>query len=423
MSSPALKSLQAAFEAKPDVTPNQRSAFAAFLAAGLPTAKLDAWKYTDLRRFALKQFKPGIGGELQAADLAALLPFESAHRLVFINGVLQPHSIASAEVKVGIAKPGTAPLPLPFPGNAFALLNAALATETVHVSIADDCTLQSPIYVAHVWNSTAAEMRHPRISITLGSRSKATLIEQQISTQSDGRQSEPKFSNQSLEIRVGTGASLAHVRVQEDGENNFDIGSVVAYVEELGHYANYQFAIGSSLSRHDIDVHLVGQEARTELHGLLFAQTTQHLDVRSCIRHEVPNTQSREDYRGIADQRGRIVFNGKVIVAKDAQRTDAAQSSRNLLLSAQAEIDTRPELEIYANDVKCAHGATVGQLDAAALFYLQSRGIGLGEARALLTHAFAAEIIERVPETKARQRVLDRLMQRMRSPIIAEATL
>jgi Fe-S cluster assembly protein SufD len=152
---------------------------------------------------------------------------------------------------------------------------------------------------------------------------------------------------------------------------------------------------------------------------LVFANQTQHLDVRTVIDHQVPNTRSSEDYRGIADHRGRVVFNGKVIVSKDAQKTDARQSSRNLLLSPQAEIDTRPELEIYANDVKCAHGATVGQLDATALFYLQSRGIALEEARALLTHAFAAEVIERIPVAIVRNHVLSRLMSRMRAAGVA----
>jgi Fe-S cluster assembly protein SufD len=182
---------------------------------------------------------------------------------------------------------------------------------------------------------------------------------------------------------------------------------------------NHHYAFGSGLSRADFEVRLTGTGAHTELHGLIFARGSQHLDVRTCIEHAAPDTQSREDYRGIADQRGRVVFNGKVIVAKDAQRIDAAQSSRNLLLSPQAEIDTRPELEIHANDVKCAHGATVGQLDATALFYLQSRGIARDEARALLTHAFAAEVIERIPVDAVRNHVLARFLERMRAGVDA----
>jgi len=421
MSSPALKSLQAAFDAKPNATASQRSAFAAFLAAGLPTSKQDAWKYTDLRRFALKQFKPANSSELSAADSAALMPLAQAHRLVFVNGVLQPNPSASTDLKIEIDSSGNAAsVTTPITGNdSFGLLNAALASEVVRVNVADNSHLQAPIYVAHVWNSPGAEMRHPRIVLSLGSHSNATFIEHFVSVQAG----EAKFTNSQLEIHCGTGASLNHLRVQEDAEVNFDIGSLNATVQAHACYANYQFAVGSTLSRQSINVHLAGNEARTELHGLIFAQHTQHLDVRTCIYHDVPNTQSREDYRGIADQRGRVVFNGKVIVAKDAQRTDATQSSRNLLLSPQAEIDTRPELEIYANDVKCAHGATVGQLDATALFYLQSRGIGEHEARSLLTHAFAAEVIERVPDVTVRKRVLDRLLQRMHSPIISEATL
>jgi Fe-S cluster assembly protein SufD len=162
-------------------------------------------------------------------------------------------------------------------------------------------------------------------------------------------------------------------------------------------------------------IRLVDIDAAAELHGLVLAQNSQHLDVYTCIEHQAPQTRSIEDYRGIADQRGRVVFRGKVVVAKDAQKTDAKQSSRNLLLSTHAEIDTRPELEIYANDVKCAHGATVGQLDSSSLFYLRSRGIDADEARALLTHAFAAEVIERIPHALVQEHVLARLMTRMRT--------
>jgi Fe-S cluster assembly protein SufD len=255
-------------------------------------------------------------------------------------------------------------------------------------------------------------MSSPRIDVRLGSNSKATLVEHHI-----GAGAEANFTNAVIDIRVGEHAMLEHIRVQEDAVSNFNIGSIHATVASGASYLSHQYVFGASLARTDIHVALTGSEALTELHGLVFATQTQHLDVRTVIDHQVPSTRSIEDYRGVADHRGRVVFNGKVIVSKDAQKTDARQSSRNLLLSPQAEIDTRPELEIYANDVKCAHGATVGQLDAAALFYLQSRGVARDEAKALLTHAFAAEVIERIPVPVVREHVLSQLMARMRSGV------
>jgi Fe-S cluster assembly protein SufD len=288
-------------------------------------------------------------------------------------------------------------------------LNAALAAKPIRLEI--ESSLNEPIYLAFVWTqSSKSLMAHPRVEVVASDGIKATLVEHHM-----GSSTESNLTNTAIDIQVGSGASLDHIRLQEDSHANFNIGSVRAAVSRSGCYVNHHHVLGGGLARADIYVELKGEDARTELHGLVFANQMQHLDVRTCIDHQVPNTQSREDYRGIADHRGRVIFNGKVIVAKDAQRTDAAQSSRNLLLSPQAEIDTRPELEIYANDVKCAHGATVGQLDANSLFYLQSRGIEQVEARSLLTQAFATEVIERLPVPAVRDRVLARLKTRMKT--------
>ena len=404
---PALKSWQAAFDTRSDVSAEQRAAFAEFLKQGLPTTKNDAWKYTDLRRLAMKEFRLASGS---SATPVGLLPFENA--IVFVDGALRPSPQLSdaQEVRMPRVHGGTGAAPIKGEG-AFEKLNAAFAAAELTIDIASE----QPLYLVHAWTSSSGNaMSHPRISIKLASNKKATLIEHHIGANTDAN-----FTNSVLDIEVGENASLEHIRVQDDAATNFNIASARATVARGGSYVNHHYVLGGGLARTDINVQLVGEHADAELHGLVFARDSQHLDVRSVIDHQVPNTQSREDYRGIADQRGRVVFNGKVIVAKDAQRTDAAQSSRNLLLSPQAEIDTRPELEIYANDVKCAHGATVGQLDAAALFYLQSRGIARDEARALLTHAFAAEVIERIPIAVVREHVLARFMERMRSGVAA----
>jgi len=414
--SPALKSWQAAFATQTNASAQQRAAFADFLAIGLPTTKLDMWKYTDLRRFAMKQFRVATSNNAELP--ATLLPFENC--IAFVDGALKPSppSWGRAGERVFASLKIQAPSPPPSltmveetrtRPDAFDLLNGAFASD-VQIAIADDTVIDQPIYLAFAWTQAAFElMSHPRINLRLGRNSKATLIEHHT-----GANTQANFTNSVVHIDLGANAELEHIRVQDDAQSNFNIGSVHATVAKGARYLSHQYIIGGGLARADIRVELAGAEAHTELHGLVFAQDAQHLDVRTVIHHQAPNTTSAEDYRGIADQRGRVVFNGKVIVAKDAQRTDARQSSRNLLLSKHAEIDTRPELEIYANDVKCAHGATVGQLDATALFYLQSRGIARAEARALLTHAFAAELIERIPVPAVREHVLSRLMQRMR---------
>ena len=179
-----------------------------------------------------------------------------------------------------------------------------------------------------------------------------------------------------------------------DAGGSARLGSVSADVGGSARYISHTLSLGGTLSRLDLAVRLAGSGASCELNGVFLADGTQHTDTHSCIQHVVPKTQSSQDYRGLADGKGRGVFNGKVVVHKDAQKTDAKQSSRNLLLSNTAEIDTRPELEIYADDVKCSHGATTGQLDPTALFYLRSRGIAEDEARGLLALAFVETVLK-----------------------------
>ena len=401
VTSPAMKSWQGAFDTQADSTAAQRDAFAGFLERGLPTTKQDAWKYTDLRRLAMRQFRLPEPNEQQIDEL--LLPSMDGEVIVFVDGVLRSSTLAALQ-KTASARLG---------GASFDLLNAAFSSGCTQIAVADNQIIDQPIYLTFVWTKAASSvMSSPRLDIRLGSNSKATLVEHHVGVNAD-----TNFTNAVFDIKIGEHASLEHIRVQEDAASNFNIGSVHATVARGASYLSHQYILGGGLARADIHVALAGAAALTELHGLVFANHTQHLDVRTVIDHQVPDTRSIEDYRGIADHRGRVVFNGKVIVSKDAQQTDARQSSRNLLLSPQAEIDTRPELEIYANDVKCAHGATVGQLDAAALFYLQSRGIAREEARALLTHAFAAEVIERIPVPAVREYVLSKLMSRMRNEV------
>jgi Fe-S cluster assembly protein SufD len=218
-----------------------------------------------------------------------------------------------------------------------------------------------------------------------------------------------------VSLDLAQGAKVAHYRLQQESTRSFHVGTVHAQLDRDSRYACRDIALGATLARTHITATLAGPGAEATLQGLFAPNGTQHLDTYTLVDHAAPHTLSNEEYRGVADGRGRGVYRGKVIVRKDAQRIDSRQSSRNLLLSPTAEIDTRPELEIYANDVKCSHGATTGQLDSTALFYLRSRGLSEDEARVLLIRAFAESILSTIELEPLRRHLEQQLNERFAS--------
>ncbi|HEX7030719.1 MAG TPA: Fe-S cluster assembly protein SufD, partial [Gammaproteobacteria bacterium] len=221
------------------------------------------------------------------------------------------------------------------------------------------------------------------------------------------------FTNLVADVALNRGAQLRHLRLLEAGPEEFHVANVLARVERDARYENQQLCLGGKLVRNDVRVELVAENAQAELNGFVLADGAQHVDNHLDVRHVAPHTNSTQNYRAVLDGRSRGVFNGKVHVAPDAQKIDASQASNNLLLSKLAEIDTKPELEIYADDVKCAHGATVGQLDESMLFYLRSRGIDESTARALLIFAFADDVIRRTGIPEIRSYVEDAVLGRL----------
>jgi Fe-S cluster assembly protein SufD len=277
-------------------------------------------------------------------------------------------------------------------GSTLEQLNLAFFEDGVVVHLADNATLDEPLYVVHHCTLAAAQrMTHPRVMVRAGRNSRGTIIEHYL-----GAHDAEYFTNAVTRIEVAAGGTIRHFRVQQESARAFHIAHVQAKLASDSRYSIHDIALGASLGRSGITTLLEGRGAHAALFGLFTPMGTQHLDAHTRIDHVAPNTTSEEDYRGIAGGRGRGVFNGKIIVRPDAQKIDSRQSSRNLLLSAQAEIDTKPELEIYANDVKCSHGATTGRLDATALFYLRSRGLSESDARALLIRAFAESILSSI---------------------------
>ena len=241
-------------------------------------------------------------------------------------------------------------------------------------------------------------MNSPRIILNVGNNSRVHVVEE-FRSLSDA----PNLTNAVTQIHVGRGAHAYHHRVQGEAADSFHVGRLVIESSADSSVRSDSIVFGGGLTRVDIDVKLLEPGAACKLNGLFVGGGEQHIDHHTCIDHVVGQTTSEESYRGILDERSRGVFNGKVIVREDAQRISARQSSDNLLLSRGAEIDTKPELEIYADDVACAHGATVGQLDSSATFYLQSRGVPEREARRLLTYAFAQKLVEDIPVTGIRE--------------------
>jgi len=445
---------RAAFEARfrdeNALTALRREALDRFLAAGFPTQRQEDWKYTNLRRLEMRGFTPAERATAAPAGaldvLAAQWIAQAGSRVVLVNGHYLP-SLSSREAQpsgvtlrtvgqwleqepaevlallrreqdagreergtaAGAEQAGVAPAPGARRPSALEDLNLAFFEDGVVLDLADGVQLDEPVYVVHQWNEHGARcMSHPRVIVRAGRNARCTLIEHFLGPAQAAGQ-DGYYTNAVTTIELAQGATLRHYRLQQESPHGFHTGLVRARVQAHARYACHDLALGAALGRTDISVRLEGPEGHVALSGLFVPIGTQHLDAHTRIEHVAPHTTSEEDYRGIAAGRGRGVFNGKVIVLPGAQKIDARQSSRNLLLSAGAEIDSKPELEIYADDVKCSHGATTGRLDAVALFYLRSRGLSEAEARSALIRAFARSVLATIEHATTREHVERRL--------------
>ncbi len=417
----SLERIRQTFEARnyphDALTAWRRAALDRFLAAGFPTQRDERWKYTNLRRLESRAFalaEPAAVASATPPDLP-----DATQRFVFVDGHCMPSLGSRGAQPPGVTAislgqwlkndPAAAAELLAQVGidanDAFENLNAAFCEDGVVIDIAANTHWDEPIYVVHEWQTTG-RMSHPRIIVRLGAHSRCTLIEHYV-----GNDAVESFTNAVVTVIAAPGACLRHYRLQQESARAFHISSVRARIDRDARYANHEIALGGSLARADVVALLEGPGADAKLRGLFMPANSQHLDHYTRIEHVAPHTTSEEEYRGIAEGRGRGIFNGKVKVHQDAQKTDARQLSRNLLLSPTAEIDTKPELEIYANDVKCSHGATTGQLDATSLFYLRSRGLDAAEARMLLIRAFAESILETI-EPQGLRAVLETQLRR-----------
>lgn len=387
----------------------QSRAIESFREKGFPTTRLEDWKYTDVKPILKREFTLP---EETPVDIDHILP-ESArpaglecHELVFVNGRPVSGNLENDDLPAGvIIKPlqqaidendGLVRQHLNrYAGtdkNGFSALNTAYIRNGAAVFIPENTILRKPLHLLYLSDRQEKPFAsNPRNLLVLEKNAQAAVIETYI-----GTEEAEYLTNTVTEIRLSGGASLEHYKLQRESMNGFHIGNTQVHQQADSHFTSHSVSLGGKLARNDIDVRLLERGAEVTLNGLYIAGKSQHIDNHTRVDHLSPHTGSTETYRGVLSGRSRGVFNGKVVVHKGAFKTNAHQSNANLLLSDSAEVDTKPELEIYADDVKCTHGATIGQLDKNMLFYLRSRAIPEDLARSLLTFAFAGDVIRRI---------------------------
>jgi Fe-S cluster assembly protein SufD len=403
------------------------SAIARFEELGFPTTKNEDWHFTSVAPIAERDFAPltSATGSVTPAQLA---PFTFGaigwHTLVFVNGRFDA-SLSS----VGGLPDGVSVLPLAraydelpllleqhlgriasMDAHSFTALNTAFIEDGAVVHVRRDVEVAQPIHLLFVSDQQAVNgAAQPRNLVVLDRFAKATVIESYVTV---ARGAGAYFTNAVTEATVGEGATLTHLKLQRESAQAFHVGTLDVRQARDSHLVSFSFAVGASLSRTNVYTELRGEGCGATLNGLYLGDAEQHIDHQTRIEHVAPNCYSRELYKGILGGSSHGVFNGKVYVHPAAQKTDGKQTNNTLLLSEKAQIDTKPQLEIFADDVKCTHGATVGRLDETSLFYMKSRGVNARTARELLTYAFAADVLETIECTEVREGLEAAVMRR-----------
>jgi Fe-S cluster assembly protein SufD len=382
----------------------------------VPTTRDEDWRFTDISPLTRLSFQPAQSlAQLAPATLDQWAIPEAAARLVFVDGIYAPqHSFNHAGLTVenlaaGAQRDGAAVQAqlgrhAGFEHNAFAALNTAFLHDGALIVAPRDMTFAAPVHLLFIATRKQAAS-YPRCLVIAQPGSAVTVVEDFVALQN-----EAYFTNAVTEMAIADNAAVRHVRVQRDGAEAFHFANCAVSLAHASRYHSVSVALGARISRHNLVAVLAAEGAECAIDGLALIGGQQLADTHTLIDHAVPQGTSRQLHKCIVDGAARAVFNGNIMVRAGAQRTDSAQSSRNLLLSGKARVDTKPQLEIFADDVKCAHGATVGQLDVDEVFYLKSRGLSDTAARNLLTYAFGAEVIERICVASLRNRLEQAVM-------------
>ena len=404
----------------------RRRAFDHFLEIGFPTTRLEKWRFSNVAPIANTEFSVAASATIPRSALSTYGVAQSNEEnplLVFVNGryvsdlsntVGVPDNVnaggladaLTSESAAGLVE-STLAATASFKGDAFTSINTGMFYDGAFVHVPDNTVVEQLIQLVFVTVPSADGipiMSNPRVLLLLGDNSEARFIEDYVSYGS-GRY----LTNGVTEVIGGANARVDHYKLVREDTEAFHIGSMHLRLDRAASFSSHSVTLGGEIVRNDVQAVLDGEGAECTLNGLYLVNGRRLVDNRTTINHAKPHCSSHELYKGILDDQARAVFNGKIVVAIDAQKTDAKQTNKALLLSEEAQINTKPELEIFADDVKCTHGATVGQLDDDALFYLRARGLGFEQARNVLIQAFASDLLERVrlPVVRAQ---LDRLL-------------
>ncbi len=407
-----------------------------FSELGFPTTKLEDWRFTNILPLTKVPFSHASKKDLpevRPTDIGKfIIGGASTSLLVFVNGYFSNKLSNLSSIPKEVAAGNLAELVgaygeqirhhlgkhLSLQSHPFAALNTAFIHDGAFVYVPKDCKVASPIQLLFISVATkdGSAVSYPRNLIIVGEKASATFVESYIALSED-----VYFSNSVTEMFVEKESAVDFVKIQHESEKAYHVGTM--QVEQAGHsrFTAFSLALGASIARNDINIAINGEQCETMLDGLYITANNQLIDHHTFIDHTQPNCSSREIFKGIVTGKSRSVFNGKIFVRKEAQKTDSKQTNKNLLLSDTAIVDTKPQLEIFADDVKCTHGATVGSLDAASLFYVKSRGIGEEAARALLTVGFASEVTNYINDESVRKHVDALIIKRLQEKVVNTA--
>ncbi len=412
----------------------RRRAFERFTALGIPTTRLEAWRFTNVAPIANTAFTLAAPAEREAAKadtVPHVLPGVGAG-LTFINGrcvapasdvsalpagvdvlsladVLASDSVGTVTIREAVESHLASGAGIE--NEAFTALNTALLHDGAVLRVPAGAVVEQPIQLLFVTSPPPGGepvMTHPRVLIVVGENAQVRIVENH-----GGGGESPYLANVVTEVIAGPGAVVDHYKLVRESPAGYHVGSMHVRLGRAANFSSHAVSLGGAIVRNDVVAQLDGEGVECTLNGLYLANGRRLVDNHTTIHHAQPHCSSHELYKGILDGEARAVFNGKIIVAIDAQKTDARQTNKALLLSEDAQINTKPELEIFADDVKCTHGATVGQLDEDALFYLRARGLGPEQARSVLIHAFAGDLLNHIAIEPIRDQLDDLLLAQL----------
>jgi Fe-S cluster assembly protein SufD len=398
----------------------RNQAKSSYLAQGLPVIKAEEYKFTNITKKLEQTFDtltPALSFEISSETVkSAVFDGFEGDILVFANGAFLPSissKIDEIEVNVLSQKPETAIGSIAKPEkDVFCALNQASFEDGIFISVPKKLQVQKPILLLFFNKKNQGTLIQPRVWIEVGDFAEVSFIDLSINL-SD----KPYFVNKVVEVKGAINSHVHYNRLQNEGKNAFEVSTIETNIEKHSKFSSSTITLSGEMLRNNLNLNLLGSNSEGNMYGLYLLNGKTHVDNHTNVDHTIPHAESNELYKGILDDQSRGVFNGKIFVRQDAQKTNAFQQNNNILLSEDALINTKPQLEIWADDVKCSHGCTTGQLDEEAMFYLQARGIGKDQARGFLLYAFAGEVLEKIEEESFKAYCTDLVQARLGSKL------